>query len=1216
MSPQQDNGAQQPRSASLSSGDCRTKKMKSLAQRRQSAPSLVISKALNKSRTINKDGCFSPVSPDSCPLVQAFICPSRAFITHSHVQLKTGLQTQDRHLFLFTDILVIAKSKSPSHYKLKQHVRVEEMWTASCMEEVCEGSTYPDRSFVIGWPVTNCVATFSTPEEKEKWLVLLERHIREGKENNHPKIIPLKIITKDIGNCAYSKTLTVTKENTVTDVIRLALQQFGVEGADTDYQLWVTSGKDDAPYPLIGHEFPFSIKMSHIRDALPQIQLGKDSTCPLNLEEPFLMEKLPQEMQCHFILKPSRLAIGQQLTDPGQKPFKRKKSIINWTFWRGSSSHLDNIPLSPSSSTPGKMFGLSLSVICENDNLPKAVMDMLSVLCQDGPFTRGIFRRSANAKACKEMKERLDAGFDVDFTCESVFVTASILKDFLRNIPGSVFSSKLFDKWVSVTDQGNQVERIKAVKKLLEKLPQVNVTLLRYLFGVLYSIEQRSDSNQMTAFNLAVCIAPSLLWLPNSSSPEAEGEYTGKVSVLIQFLIENYCTIFGDDLSLLYGSLSTKDHTEDNSDLCSLKHIDSSYDSLENELNDDGDSPCIHFPTKRSHGNRSRDSVLTLSDCDFDQHCHEESRICGSSKTPPVSTVSCHQSVLHEQSENESLCSNTSGYSSATDVRRHRRCSEPAIGILTSRFSQLNESPHENNSSCDALLSQSADYLKQHRYLQVEGQKLINRSVTLGIDVSKGNGKKINDKKNHTNRLLPPNSLRINLCSRTSCSSLSSPGTSPSGSSLSSLDSAFSQFSDYSLVNSNEVPSNLEFPPRQHTKSADVSADYMAVNSVSGFAIADQSKQPYNSSLIFTGKTRAECTNHKSSANTQTVAWLKNGRLAVKNKSSKKLDKITPEDWWQPEQITTKETSGVKSEISECSFFVEKILVPKSDCETHHQITIERSRVPKEEALKSTRFVDKTSSWKLPPNPPFGERCILDKNGNGESDTDYSSFLFPSPVSINLELSPRSQESTINLELSPRSQESTIDLELSPRSQESTINFELSPHSQESSMPQTFFIGNTIALLGQRNRRKSTNSLILEEPVLLNANLKSSSEHSVHHSEDDTTCSKDDTSRTSVGKDFSFLVSGFKKNKVLPTNVDTGFKISSCDLVKNFCVSPKLNTFAEDFILPSYKHKPDRDTEEGCHIIKPTGQDWHKKCCSDPRFEETDQRLYTEESYV
>ncbi|KAG8584739.1 hypothetical protein GDO81_004752 [Engystomops pustulosus] len=1175
MSPQQDNVGQQPRSSSLtgepkiSGGNENRKKMKSLAQRRQSAPSLVLSKALNKTRTISKDGCFSPVSPESCPLVQAFVCPSRSFIMHSHVQLKTGLQTQERHLFLFTDILVIAKAKSPSHYKLKHHVRVSEMWIASCMEEVCEGSTYPERSFVIGWPITNCVATFSTAEEKDKWLMLFERYIKEEKESDHPKVIPLKIITKDIGNCAYSKTLTVSNEDTVTDVIKTALQLFNVEGSEGDYQLWVTSGKDDAPYPLIGHEYPFGIKMSHIRDALPQIQGTKDS---INLEGPFLMEQLPREMQCQFILKPSRLAVCQQLADPSQKPFKRKRSIINWTFWRGSSSQLDNIPLSPTSLTPGKLFGLSLPTICENDNLPKAVMDMLSVLCQDGPFTRGIFRRSANAKSCKEMKERLNSGFDVDFACESIFVTASVFKDFLRNIPGSVFSSKLCDKWVSVLDQGSQAEKIKAVKKLLEKLPHVNTTLMRYLFGVLHCIEKRSENNQMTSFNLAVCISPSLLWLPNPSSPEAEAEFTRKVSILVQFLIENYCLVFGDDISLLYANLSSKDdNQEDSSDICSFKQIDSSYDSLENELNDDGDSPYSDLPTKRSHDNRSRDSVLTLSDCDLDHVYNEENQAYSSSRAQPVkmSAVSHHRSVLHEQSEEDSLCSNTSGYSSTTDVRRHRRSSEPAIGILASRFSQLNESPQENNSSCDALLSQSAeDYLKQHRFLQVEGQKLINRSVTLGIDVSKnGNKKQTGDKKIIPNRLMPPTALRLNICSRTSCSSLSSPGTSPSGSSLSSLDSAFSQFSDFSVLNLNDVPSQLDCTLREHKKQVELSPDFLGDRSFSGFVVAEEGKQPSNGTTFINGKDGGDFPNNKISVSAPPITWLKNSRSSAKIWSSKKMDKYEGRSQTDTSHSTKALSSSIQ-EISEGFLFREHITVPSSECGAKQPPT----------GLKAKGCKDSKEVSGQKPQPYGADKVVLDKNGNGDNGVSSSSLIFPSPVSINIEISSHGQDSA--------------------------------------QLPQTLFLSPNISLFSQRNRRKSTNSCCLEEPVLLNSSLKSSSEHSIHQPDEVLSRTKEDSTKSSLSRDISIRVGSFKKNKVLPSNVDTGIRIANCDLEKNFCVSPKLTTNGEDFFHLPDVHKHIKKSQECDDPIAKGGRDWHTKCCNDPKFEDLDQRFFAEESYV
>lgn len=47
----------------------------------------------------------------------------------------------------------------------------------------------------------------------------------------------------------------------------------------------------------------------------------------------------------------------------------------------------------------------------------------------EGPYTRGVFRRSAGAKACRELRDRLDSGSeDPEITHQSVFVIAAVLK--------------------------------------------------------------------------------------------------------------------------------------------------------------------------------------------------------------------------------------------------------------------------------------------------------------------------------------------------------------------------------------------------------------------------------------------------------------------------------------------------------------------------------------------------------------------------------------------------------------------------------------------------------------------------------------------------------------------------------------------------------------------------------------------------------------------
>ncbi|XP_022417271.1 rho GTPase-activating protein 20 isoform X2 [Delphinapterus leucas] len=1027
MSPQQETLGGQPARSSSLTGVSRIagapgtkKKMKTLAERRRSAPSLILDKALQKRPS------------------------TKTLLIDGRVELKRGLQRQERHLFLFNDLFIVAKIKYNNNFKIKNKIKLSDMWTASCVDEVGEGNTNALKSFVLGWPTVNFVATFSSPEQKDRWLSLLQRYINLEKEKDYPKSIPLKIFAKDIGNCAYSKTITVTNSDTANEVINMSLPMLGITGSEREYQLWVNSGKEEAPYPLIGHEYPYGIKMSHLRDTTLLTQGSKDSPTPSNFQEPFLMEQLPREMQCQFILKPSRLAVAQQLSDSGQKTFKRRRSIINWAFWRGSSTHLDNLPMSPTSPVPGQLFGVSLPNICENDNLPKAVLDMLFFLNQKGPLTKGIFRQSANVKSCRELKEKLNSGAEVQLDCESIFVIASVLKDFLRNIPGSTFSSDLYDHWVCVMDQGNDEEKIHAVQRLLDQLPRANVILLRYLFGVLYNIEQHSSSNQMTAFNLAVCIAPSILWPPTSSSPELENEFTKKVSLLIQFLIENCCRIFGEEITSLLGEVSVRCDTRENaSDISCFQLNDSSYDSLENELNEDVDAPCSDLVKKLGQGSRSMDSVLTLSDYDLDQpeveglltlsdfdldHSKDEDiQMEQPLESKPVNIAVYTKEPLQDHARAPSGMSTPSHLSTTAadapkSLRRHRRCSEPSYDYLDSKLSYLREFYQKKlrKSSCDAVLSKKdeshlnqnqplqeegktcfkkslvigtdikknatnknvkkkslsdnegnhvklfpkskpvaismasyshmsscdhprnqtfdtdrsgyspphttdtlkssrrhrrcsepniddqhckltylrgihskkqhkasyeasllhgeEDYLKRHKSLQMEGQKLINQSLVMGIEVGKTSATNQN-----TDKVLPP---RLNICSRTSYSSLSSPGTSPSGSSVSSQDSAFSQISEHSVFTPTETSSPIDCTFQAQRKQEELSSDFSSSSLISG--IPGPSSGQASGHLAYTKKDSVEWHSQMHSVTLHPSTWLRNGVASLKNWSLKK----------------------------------------------------------------------------------------------------------------------------------------------------------------------------------------------------------------------------------------------------------------------------------------------------------------------------------------
>ncbi|XP_028275615.1 rho GTPase-activating protein 20-like [Parambassis ranga] len=679
MSPQQQDGL------SRGAGQQENKRrMKSQSYRRQSAPSLVITKALTRSKTLSRETFLVSVCPETCPLVQSFLTdPDRSFLLHGHAQLKTGMQTQDRHLFLFTDILVVAKAKSANHFKQKAQVCVCEMWTASCMDEVCEGSTSPERSFVMGWPTWNCVAMFSSTEQKERWLSILKSRIKEEKEKEQPKTIPLRVYGKGINTFAVTKTLPVSNSDSTNEVIRLALQQFGIIGNVKDFQLWVISKRDNTPYPLIGHEFPFSIQMSHVRQNVPQAGGGggrDTAAAPEERQKAMQMEQLQVNKQCQFILKPRPVEPQQQDVSAvlSQKSFKRRRSLITWAFWRGSGSHLNELSLAPR----GCLFSQPLSSVCVDDALPKPVMDMLTFLYHEGPWTRGIFRRPAGARAVRELRDSLDAGgVQLPLTRDHVFIIAGVFKDFLRSIPGSLLSCELHEEWMDVLEEEEEEEeQVQDIQRMICRLPKENALLLRYLLAMLHGIQGNAHENQMTSFNLSVCIAPSMLWPPGvPCSPEVEGEGTKKVCELVKFMIEHSQQILGEEPSSLFGGppqRRSSEETESESWVYPL--TDSSYDSLENELdNSSGGSPgiCARRLLHPKPLQGSLDSILTFSDYDQDTDPDVHNKQTRGLKLRPLGRRDAP--VVDTSSTLESL-------SLEGQHMHQRRRSEPAITYMSS----------------------------------------------------------------------------------------------------------------------------------------------------------------------------------------------------------------------------------------------------------------------------------------------------------------------------------------------------------------------------------------------------------------------------------------------------------------------------------------------------------------------------------------------------
>ncbi|XP_023823122.1 rho GTPase-activating protein 20-like isoform X1 [Salvelinus sp. IW2-2015] len=789
MTPQQSIGSYSKVNCNESRIPEKEKKMRTALQRRHSGQS-AITKAFSKPKGHSRDAV--PVPSPRAALIQSLTSQSAEFVMEEHVQLSTGLQTQERHLFLFSDTLIIAKSKSSTSRKRKERVRLCEMWLASCTEEVAERKLCSKNSFVIGWPTTNYVVTLSSSESKEKWLSTLQWHITKSKEVEYLSNLTMKVLLMDIGNSAMT---TVNVDNTcdVDKVIRILTQQFRLTGRPTDYRLWVVSGREEAPYPLIGHEHPFSIILNSLREM--DCQASAVTNNILTVDGSLYLDHLLKDTSGpRFILRLKAEGGGHGRADSFQKHIKRKKSLLDWALRRGHGSQGGGYPESPT--TPHKLFGLSLSSICHHGTLPRPIMDMLYLLYHEGPTTTGIFRRSANAKTCRELKERLNSGNSVQLEGESVFVAASVITDFLRNIPGSVLSTGLYEKWMEVMAADDIEDKIELVKGLLSQLPEDNVTLLRYLFALLYHIQESSQENQMNALNLSLCIAPNMLWLPVPTGPEEESQSNKKVAALIQLLIENTPAIFGKDVECIFTKPNCEQGTVDDVMVESYQQLYLSDDldwEKQGGLHSPNREPLFLSPGKLVLKEK-KENLGLLNEVDSLKKLHVSEE----------SAYSCGNLDFMSSLSSGSICSLM-----GTQSLRSARCSsEPSVSLASPQSGSQSQihTPVARQSSCDAaVMCGCADHSQHKHKPHAKGLLKGDSSPRVGGSRSRyafWRSPQV------ASRFWHP-AQRLAMSNRSSFSSLSSTATSPSASSLSSIDSAFSFCSD--SVSSPNEPSSLPF---------------------------------------------------------------------------------------------------------------------------------------------------------------------------------------------------------------------------------------------------------------------------------------------------------------------------------------------------------------------------------------------------------------------
>ncbi|XP_035784222.1 uncharacterized protein LOC118462552 isoform X6 [Anopheles albimanus] len=155
-------------------------------------------------------------------------------------------------------------------------------------------------------------------------------------------------------------------------------------------------------------------------------------------------------------------------------------------------------------------FGVPLEEVCKND-IPGPLLVLILKLNKEAPFRKDVFRAPGNQNAMKKLIHFLQQGRLVNVDNYSVYTIASVLKKFLRKLPGGVFGRDGEAELFQIVDLDDELEQREKIHKLLMSLPGHTQRLLVLLFGtfrVIASNSERADTG-MTSEALGVSVAPS-----------------------------------------------------------------------------------------------------------------------------------------------------------------------------------------------------------------------------------------------------------------------------------------------------------------------------------------------------------------------------------------------------------------------------------------------------------------------------------------------------------------------------------------------------------------------------------------------------------------------------------------------------------------------------------------------------------------------------------
>ncbi|XP_009684783.2 stAR-related lipid transfer protein 13 isoform X1 [Struthio camelus] len=233
------------------------------------------------------------------------------------------------------------------------------------------------------------------------------------------------------------------------------------------------------------HSFQISHRLSH---SIASLHISNQSAAQLNLLQKFSLLRLTAIME--------------------------KYSMSNKHGWTWSVPKFMKRMKVPDYKDKN-VFGVPLIVHVQRTGqpLPQSIQQALRYLRSTCLDQVGLFRKSgvkSRIQALRQMNE--SSPENVSYEDQSAYDVADMVKQFFRDLPEPLLTSKLGETFLHIYQYVPAEQRLQAVQAAVMLMADENREVLQTLLCFLSDVTS-VEENQMTPMNIAVCLAPSLFHL-------------------------------------------------------------------------------------------------------------------------------------------------------------------------------------------------------------------------------------------------------------------------------------------------------------------------------------------------------------------------------------------------------------------------------------------------------------------------------------------------------------------------------------------------------------------------------------------------------------------------------------------------------------------------------------------------------------------------------